>query len=350
MISYYSAVFLTALLMLGLLMYAVRKKNKNQKYLVLKVVGLTTGIALLLPTLLNNLTMIQTGLLMALLAALAGALVPVVELLPQRVSGAEEETATVMKVVTEADKKEQHQTAIEPMLAKEDEGQEVLEDEPGRMTEEEIVVEEETEAEPEEEPEAESEKEFDADKELETEEITEDEEVIEVKAEELTETEEEAEAETDEETFAPGLAAASAEEEGQRQSTMVLPDTFSETMAEVMLMNGYLALKDDEEDEAIDSFGMVCQRASVIDQRMMAYMELKQLMPEVGKTEALIQLAESLLSGKAEFTPMQRAYIEKHTHYLKRLVSLLNAHGVTLEQPYSAMPDELKEMAMTYQE
>lgn len=337
MISYYSAVFLAALLMLGLLMYAVRKRNNNLKPLVLKVVGLTTVIALLLPTFLNNLTLIQTALLMALLAALAGALVPVVELLPQREAGAEEEKTSVMKVVTEKGIQDKPETVVEPGLSPdhevnvedeiETEVEKDFEEAIGDLIEKEVGIE--------------TEEELDIEKMMEME--------VEPVAQTDDEPEEVSEAEVDEEIFTPVISETSTEDVGQDEGKMVLPDTFSETMAEVMLMNGYLALKDDEE-EAIDSFIMVCQRALVTDQRMMAYMELKRLLPEIGKTAALIQLGESLLEGKVGLTSMQTAYIEKHTHYLKRLASLLNAHGVTLEQPYSAMPDELKEMAMTYQE
>lgn len=319
--SYYGAVLLTALLMWGLLMYAVRKRKKSQKNLVFKVVGLTTVIAVLLPTLLNHLTLIQTGLLMTLLAAFAGTLVPVAELLPVKAlsSGTErleEEATSPEKEEKEAATQDQPEEAVRLGPTWEDPPEGIIAAEMEAEIEAEVEVKEEVE------PQAE------------TESIP----------------EKNAKDEVGEEPFDPELVAALKEAAAQGERPLVLPDTFSETMAEVMLMNGYLALKEAEEEEAIESFGMVCQRALVTDQRMMAYMELKRLMPEVGKMVDLIQLSDSLLEGNAELTSMQRSYIEKHTHYLKRLVSLLNAHGVPLEQPYSAMPDELKEMAMTYQE
>lgn len=293
MISYYSAVFVTSLLLLGLLQYVVRKGSGHQKTLAFKVVGLTTAIAFLLPTLLNTLTLLQTGLLMAVLAALGGALVPVAELLPSKTRVFENEGVKVKETLRTEEEA--------PVLRKED----VSEEKPSEM---EIIVE--------------------MDQGIPEEEVP----VVEM------------------EDPSPDPPVEETNEVEEAPQGLVLPNAFSETMAEVMLMNGYLALKDDEEEEAVDSFKMVCQRAQVIDQRMMAYMELKRLLPEIGRIEEVIQLGDELLAGKASLTTLQAGYIEKHTHALKRLVSLLNAHGVTLEQPYSEMPDELKEMAMTYQE
>ena len=332
MISYYSAVFVTALLLLGLLQYAVRKGSRHQKILVFKVVCLTTAIAFLLPTLLHNLTLLQTGILMAILAALGGALVPVAELLPARITDSEHEGLKINEAVTteepapvvrkEGFSEEEFPEAEMTMVM----DQEISEDVKPTVTEEysseDLLMEEKPEP---------------------------DETLKEMVQDEVALVFEEAEREEAEAEEAVVIGDALEDQVVKEASQgLVLPSTFSETMAEVMLMNGYLALKDDEEEEAVRSFIMVCQRSQLTDQRMMAYMELKRLLPEIGRMECVIQLGDELLAGEVSLTTLQKGYIEKHTHYLKRLVSLLNAHGVSLEQPYSAMPDELKEMAMAH--
>lgn len=357
MISYYSAVFVTALLLLGLLQYAFRKESSHQKILVMKVVGLTTAIAFLLPTFLNSLTVLQTGFLMIALAALGGALVPVAELLPEKMRAFENEGVKVKEAVTtegEVPVEDLSEDLPVEEITEPDEGLS------GTVLNEDATGHEEDESEENESLKGESvEIEYN---EVLSEEVMSEEvesEKIEIIDNEALGEESTAEGVVTEEIACDAVLVDSLENSTddtqedrvaeEVSGSIVLPDIFSETMAEVMLMNGYLALKEEEEEEAIDSFMMVCQRSELTDQRMMAYMELKLLLPEEGRMMELIHLSDGLLDGKIELTALQEGYIEKHNHYLKRLVSLLNAHGVTLDQPYSAMPDELKEMAMNYQ-
>ena len=129
-----------------------------------------------------------------------------------------------------------------------------------------------------------------------------------------------------------------------------LPQQLSETMGEVLLSSAMLALEDQSDDEATAALKLICQRSKLPEHQAMAYAELKRIMPENGELQPLIDLGEALLAQEAMQASGYGGMIEAHTHYLKRLMSLLHAHDIPVDSPYSELPEELKKMALAYQE
>ena len=139
-------------------------------------------------------------------------------------------------------------------------------------------------------------------------------------------------------------------DEGSQRMGDALPFEFSETMTEVVLMNAMLALKEDEMIEAVESFALVCERGKDPDRRSMAYLELKRILPETGGLKELIRIGDKMLIDGIQETPVYGQIIAKDIHYFKRLVSLLNARNLPIQQPYSTIPEEVKKMALAHEE
>lgn len=327
--SYYRAVGVTAVSLIVLLRYLFRNKPVSQHKLIYMAVGTTTAIALLLPTLLNQLNMVATVLLMAGLAAVAGTFIPVSDLLARSVLP--DKAASIS--VDNGDK------------ARLNEGvavQEVIGDVPADCVENLLAQ-----------PELEGAGQID----VMTEEISDEpvEAVSEEPAEAVSaETEEGAASEPtekdgEEAEGSAGEFSADRKDAAFQLPGIVLPQIFSATLSEVMLMNAYLALGEGKEEESLEAFSLVCQRGNLAEQKMNAYIELKALLLEHGRLRELATLEEKLLEAGEPLTEFHLSHIQQHNHYLKHLSSLCHAHGVPLNLPYSAMPDELKDMAKTYQ-
>jgi len=99
-----------------------------------------------------------------------------------------------------------------------------------------------------------------------------------------------------------------------------LPESLSETLAEILLMDGMIGLEENDLDAAENSLREVCLKAKDPSQRMMAFGQLKIVYGSQGNYDKLYDIATLLAEN--ELMEEYKELILDQAAYLKRIISI----------------------------
>ncbi|SDY78355.1 hypothetical protein, partial [Tindallia californiensis] len=152
--------------------------------------------------------------------------------------------------------------------------------------------------------------------EIEAEPILEEEEEVTEETSEEEEVTEEIKEEKDEEAILEKTNEEEAIEEGEKDVYQKLPERLSETMADILLLDGMIAEEEGDLDGAAMSLRMVCLKAEEPYQRMMAYSQLKILYNNSGYYNKLLEISYELI---------QQNQIEEYEEGIRNQISFLES-------------------------
>lgn len=134
-------------------------------------------------------------------------------------------------------------------------------------------------------------------------------------------------------------------EEVQDEIYRQLPEELSETLAEILLMDGMIGMEAQDLESAEKSLWEVCTKAESPEQRMMAFSQLKNLYGSQGHCEKILETARLL--EKSEQMKDYTELLRDQANYMERLIEIINLHdqqGIIFED----IPDAWIKMAWTF--